>query len=96
MTPRQVLPWVNLLMKPFGLVIKGDHNRYRLAERFDILGLIKRKNERGRYFVDGDNLLEQVKDDDDLFIDEETGEVRSRTMLIIDTSLLDVGVFDCE
>jgi hypothetical protein len=96
MTPRQVLPWVNLLIKPFGLVIKGDHGRYRLAERFDILGLIKRKNERGRYFVDGDNLLQQAKNDNDLFIDEETGEVRSRTMVIIDTSLLDVGVFDCE
>jgi hypothetical protein len=96
MTPRQVLPWVNFLIKPFGLCIKGDHSKYRLAERFDILGLIKRKNERGRFFVDGRDLLKQVQDDDDLFIDEETGEVRSRTRQIVDTTLLDVGVFDDE
>jgi hypothetical protein len=46
--------------------------------------------------VDGRDLLKQVQDDDDLFIDEETGEVRSRTRQIVDTTLLDVGVFDDE
>jgi len=56
------------------------------------MGLIKRKNERGRFFVDGDNLLGQVLNDD-VFIDEETGEVRRATP-ILDTSLLDVGIHD--
>jgi hypothetical protein len=42
--------------------------------------------------VDGDNLLGQVLNDD-LFVDEETGEVR-RTMQSVDTSLLDVGIHD--
>ena len=47
---------------------------------------------RGRFFVDGDNLLGQVLNDD-LFVDEETGEVR-RTTQSVDTSLLDVGIHD--
>ena len=92
MTMRRILPIINTLIKPFGLVVKSDHGKYKLRERFDIMGLIKRKNERGRFFVDGDNLLGQVLNDD-LFVDEETGEVR-RTTPSVDTSLLDVGIHD--
>ena len=38
-------------------------------------GLICRKNDRGKYYIDGENLLGQVLNED-LFIDEVTGEIK--------------------
>jgi hypothetical protein len=38
-------------------------------------GLICRKNGRGKYYIDGENLLGQVLTED-LFIDEVTGEIK--------------------
>ena len=81
MTMRQILPWINMLLKPFGILIKADHGKYFLGQRFDILGLIRRKNSKGKYFNDGANLLGQVQGSDDLFIDEDTGEVQSKERL---------------
>ena len=93
MNPRQILAWVNMLIKPFGLKVKSDHGKYRLEERFDIMGLIRRKNERGKYYVDGEGLLGQVLRSNDLFMDEETGEVRWKVKpYTMDTSLLDRGI----
>jgi hypothetical protein len=93
MTTRQILYWTNTLLKPFGLVIKSDHNKYRLEEMFDIMGLIHRKNKHGKYCIDGENLLGQVREGKDLFIDEETGEVRrKREVVEFDTTRLDVGI----
>ena len=92
MTPAKILHWANTLLKPYGVNIKSDHGRYRLEDRLDLVGLIRRKNGAGRYFVDGQDLLGQTRGDTDLFLDEETGEVRSRTRKEIDTSLLDVGI----
>jgi hypothetical protein len=99
MNPRQILAWVNMLMKPFGLKVKSDHGKYGLEERFDIMGLIRRKNERGRYYVDGEGLLGQVLQSEDLFIDEESGEVKRKTPRWViearerlDTRWLDNGI----
>ena len=75
MTNRQILYWANLLLKPFGLVIRSIGKSYQLKQRFDIAGLILRKNDRGKFYTDGENLLGQVLTED-LFIDEETGEVK--------------------
>ena len=75
MTNRQKLMWANTLLKPFGLVIRSGVKSYTLKQRFDIAGLIARKNDRGRFYIDGDNLLGQVLTED-CFIDDETGEVK--------------------
>jgi len=75
MTTRQILYWANLLLKPFGLVIRSGVKSYQLKQRFDMAGLILRKNGRGRFYIDGDNLLGQVLTED-CFIDDETGEVK--------------------
>ena len=66
----------------------------------DLVGLIKRKNARGRFYEDRENLLRQESRDGDPFIDEVTGETltekRQKTreweMRDFDTSRLDVGV----
>jgi hypothetical protein len=78
MTIRQILPWINMLLKPYGIVVKADHGKYFLGQRFDVMGLIQRKNSVGKYFKDGGNMLGQTRGDEDLFIDEETGEVRDK------------------
>jgi hypothetical protein len=57
------------------LVIRSIGKSYQLKQRFDIAGLILRKNDRGKFYTDGENLLGQVLTED-LFIDEETGEVK--------------------
>ena len=63
----------------------------------DLRGLIQRKNKVGKYFVDGENLLGQKKTlGADLFLDEETGEVRRRKGDVLDTSGLDKGIQDEE
>ena len=60
-------------------------------DKLDLKALIKRKNEAGNYYVDGDNLLRQTRGNDDLFIDEATGEVTSKKEKEdYDTSKLDV------
>ena len=104
MNGRQILPWINTLIKPFGLAIKSDHGKYKLTERFDILGLIRRKNARGRFYEDAENLLGQVSGEGDPFIDEVTGETliqkrervrretAERRQREFDTSRLDEGV----
>ena len=86
MTPRQVLLWANVLLKPFGLVIRAAPHGYKLKQRFDMQGLICRKNDRGKYYIDGENLLGQVLNKD-LFIDEETGEIK-RVPLVPDPAFL--------
>ena len=78
MSIRQVMFWINGLLKPFALVLKADHGKYFLGELFDIRGLIKRKNDRGTYFKDGNNLLDQLRGNPDLYIDVETGEIRDK------------------
>jgi hypothetical protein len=92
MTPQRILLWANALLKPYGLNIKTDHARYKLEDRLDLMALIKRKNDRGRYFVDGENLLQQTLGHKDLFLDEETGEVKKKKEYEYDTSKLDVDV----
>ena len=97
MNPRMILPWTNMLLKPFGLCVKADHGKYKLEERVDLRGLIQRKNKVGKYFVDGENLLGQKKLlGADLFLDEETGEVRRKKGDVLDTSGLDKGIKDEE
>ena len=75
MTNRQILYWANLLLKPFGLVIRSVGKSYQLKQRVDLSGLILRKNCRGRFYTDGENLLGQVLTED-CFIDDEAGEVK--------------------
>ena len=69
MTNRQILYWANLLLKPFGLVIRSVVKSYQLKQRFDMAGLILRENCRGRFYIDGENLLGQVLTED-CFIDD--------------------------
>jgi hypothetical protein len=76
MSMRQIMPWVNNLLKPFGLQLKADHMRYSLTTRFEVMGLIRRKNSRGRYFKDQGNLLKQKPADDEHAFDEQFGEMR--------------------
>jgi hypothetical protein len=93
MTTRQILYWTNTLLKPFGLVIKSAHNKYCLEEMLDIMGLIYRKSKHGKYYIDGENLLGQVREGKDLFIDEETGEVRRKKEVVeFDSTKQDVGI----
>ena len=93
MNPRQILLWANILLKPFGLVIRADHANYCLKERFDIQGLIKRKNSVGKFYIDGKALLKQELPSPDLFIDETTGVVMStKPKKKIDTTRLDIDI----
>jgi hypothetical protein len=92
MNPQRILLWANSLLKNYGICIKADHGSYKLEDKLDLLALIKRKNEAGKYFVDGSDLLKQVRGHKDLFIDEETGEVMSKVLHEYDTSKLDVDV----
>ena len=57
------------------MVIRSVGKGYQLKQRFDMAGLILRKNGRGRCYIDGENLLGQVLTED-CFIDDETGEVK--------------------
>ena len=48
MNPKQILHWANVLLKPFGLVIRSmSGGKYALTELFDLQGLTGRKNSRG-------------------------------------------------
>jgi hypothetical protein len=76
MSIRQIMPWVNNLLKPFGLQLKAEHARYSLVPRFDMMGLIRRKNSKGRYFKDQRNLMKQLPADSEHAFDEESGEMR--------------------
>ena len=61
MNPRQILCWANVLLKPFGCVIRSmGGEKYALKELFDIQGLIERKNSRGKFFMDRENKLKQA------------------------------------
>ena len=98
MTTRQILAWVNVLLKPCALVVRSVRGRhYRLDENIDIQALISRKNKLGKFYMDKDNLLTQSQPQTDLFIDEETGVVISKNQMnsnTYNTSLLDKGVED--
>jgi hypothetical protein len=94
MTPQRILLWTNSILKSYGVNIKAENGRYRLEDKLGLMALVKRKNGIGRYFVDGRDLLGQTRGDDDLFVDEETGEVRSKSKKEIDTSFLDRGIRD--
>ena len=93
MTPQRILLWANSLLQSYGVSIKADNTRYKLEDKIGLLALIKRKNEIGKYFLDGDNLLGQTKGKDDIFLDKATGEVKSKTpKKEFDTSKLDYGI----
>ena len=90
-------------MKPFSLKVSalGKHGEgYRLVVLHDMLELIKRKNNRGKFYQDRENLLKQQTSEGDPFVDEQTGETiiekrqqqRQQSMREYSTSLLDVGV----
>lgn len=83
MVPRQILLWANVLLKPFGLVFRAAPHGYKLKQRFDIQALVFRKNNRGKFYIDGENLLGQTLTDD-LFIDEATGEVKRVPRAMLD------------
>ena len=79
MNPKQILCWANVLLKPFGLVIRSvSGGEYAVKELFDIQGLMERKNLRGKFFIDRENKLKQVLPSEDVFIDEDLGIVRKK------------------
>ena len=101
MSPQQVLMWCNSLLKQFSVQVRAEkHGGYFLELQNDLLSLIKRKNNAGRYYEDSRNLLKQESKEGDLFIDEETGEtliqkrerVQVDRMRAYDTSVLDRGL----
>ena len=96
MSIRQVMAWANKLLKPSGLGIKADPARYSLKPRFDILGLIRRKNQRGRYYKDRGNVLQQEPADDGHTFDEQAGEMRRMCDLGKDLDFIDVAFEDSE
>ena len=87
MTARRMANWVNRIMKPFSLelrVEKGSGDVY-ISPLGDIVQLVRRKNERGRYFEDeGDvlklqrrpaaNMYDTSGLDLDMFVDDEPQE----------------------
>ena len=103
MDTKQILMWVNSLLKPFALKVGAVDKHgggYRLEVCSDMLGLIRRKNQKGRFFEDSENVLKQETQDGDPFMDEETGETlhqrweqeREEVRRNYNTSLLDQGV----
>ena len=97
MDTKQMLLWTNSLLKPFGLrvsPINRNGKGYQLVVLSDLLGLIKRKNARGRFYEDRENLLRQESRDGDPFVDGATGETltEKRETRDFDTSRLDVRV----
>jgi hypothetical protein len=94
MTARQIILYINTLLKPFGLVIRSDHQKYSIRQRMDLIGLIQRKNSKGRYYMDEHKLLNQVINDD-MFLDEETGQIVKKKVVKpeYDTSQLDKDIY---
>jgi hypothetical protein len=103
MDTKQMLIWVNSLLKPFALKVSAVDRHgggYRLEVCSDVLGIVRRKNAKGRLFEDRDNVLKQESPDGDPFVDEATGETLlerrdrelERARREYDTSLLDRGV----
>jgi hypothetical protein len=100
---QHVLLWVNSILRPFSLKVSalGKHGEgYRLVVLHEMLELIARKNSRGKFYQDRENLLKQQTSEGDPFVDEQTGETiiekrqqqRQQSMRQYSTSLLDVGV----
>ena len=53
MSPKHISCWANVLLKPFGLVIRSmSGEKYAVKEVFDIQGLIERNNSRGRFYIE--------------------------------------------
>jgi hypothetical protein len=103
MESKQILAWANALGKPCSIAVRAVDKHgggYRLEVLNEMLELIKRKNNHGKFYQDGNNLLGQQNKDGDPFIDEETGEtlyqkIEKKQALArnsYDTSRLDVGV----
>ena len=100
MNKRQILTWVNSLLMPFCWRVKSNGGYVALERLNDVLGLINRKNEKGWFYEDKDNLLKQEDKNGDPFIDEQTGETipqklekaREKRRKDYDTSKLDVGI----
>lgn len=103
MDTKQMLIWVNSLLKPFALKVSAVDRHgggYRLEVCSDVLGIVRRKNAKGRLFEDRDNVLKQESPDGDPFVDEDAGETLlerrdrelERARREYDTSLLDRGV----
>ena len=75
MSPQQVLMWRNSLLKLFSVQVRAEkHGGYFIELQNDLLNLIKRKNDAGRFYEDSGNLLKQESKEGDPFVDEETGE----------------------
>jgi hypothetical protein len=100
MNKRQILTWVNSLLMPFCLRVKSNGGYVALERLNDVLGVVKRKNEKGKFYEDKDNLLKQEDKNGDPFMDEQTGETipqklekaREKKRKDYDTSKLDVGI----
>jgi hypothetical protein len=86
----------------FGLRVRKERSTVSLEVQHDVLGIIQRKNARGRFYEDANNWLKQESQDGDPFIDEETGETLIerqerqvvRRMQEYDTSGLDAGIVE--
>ena len=76
MTTWQILWWANVLLNPFGLVLRSlQYRHFRLEEKIYMKALIKWKNNIGKFYMDKDEFLKQKKPQTYLFLDEDTGIV---------------------
>ena len=57
MTPRRVQNWINRVLEPFPLKVVLEREGYRLVLLNDVLGVVKRRSDRGQTFFDGKHLL---------------------------------------
>ena len=94
MTQRQVICWVNVMLKTFALVMRSINGKYALNEIFEIQGLIERKSLKGTFYIDRENKLKHLLQSDDLFIYDELSIVRGskNRRNDYDISLLDIGI----
>ena len=89
-------------MKPFSIRVKPDGGAVSLEVLNDVLGIVQRHNNHGKFYQDGKNLPRQENKEGDPFIDETTGDTliekqekkREQRMMDYDTSRLDVGLRD--
>ena len=96
MTTKQILLYNNEMLTSF-LIWVSIHTEAKAdqTERLYVFDeLSNRKNERGRYYIDYQNMSEQKRKPTDLFIDEETGYIGRKNKNNLDTSKLDIGIHD--
>jgi hypothetical protein len=91
MTNRQVLVWVNTLLKDFGIKVKADRNHYRLVDEMDLMGMLRRKYAHGCIW-DSENRLGLVRPGSGMVMDVDGFVSKVNMFAGVDARGLDVGL----